>query len=236
MQRTIRRLAVPLAGALLLAGCGSTNDSPEAADAEQQTVASDGGAGAPMDDGGDDDAVDESEAWPEVDDGTPPGPFTPEGAVGGTLNGSVYTLGALEPLPEDITDLLAAAGYAEKDTEGLRLLPVHIDNSQGSETEGMYSATAVTEDGQQYSYDTLGSFLFQVSEGYAETEGAGMGDPVYDALWERYEEESVEVAPTAKGDGYIVVEGLEDPDNAKFTYFAIEPPMYGEPISMAPIE
>lgn len=231
MKRTIRRLAVPLAGVLLLAGCGSTNDSAKPTEAEQQTAASDGGAAAPMDDGGD-----ESDAWPEVDDGTPPGPFSPEGAVGGTLNGSVYTLGAMEPLPEDITDLLNDAGYADEDMEDLRLLPVHIDNSQGSETEGMYSATAVTEDGQQYAYDTLGRFLYQVSEGYAETENSGLGDSVYEALWDRYEEESVEVAPTAQGDGYIVVEGLEDPDNAKFTYFAIEPPMHGDPISMIPID
>lgn len=231
MNRTIRSLAIPLAAAFLLAGCGGAEEAPTPAEQEQSATVSDGDDATAMDDGGD-----ESDAWPDVDDGTPPGPFQPEGAVGGTLDGAVYTLGALESLPDDIASIIRDAGYADEDMEDLLLLPVHIDNSQGSETEGMASATAVTEDGQQHAYDTLGSFIFEVSEGYAESESSGLGDPVYDALWDRYEEESVEVAPTAQGDGYIVVEGVEDPDSLKFTYFAIEPPMFGDPISMSPVE
>ena len=150
MQRTIRRLAVPLAGALLLAGCGSTNDSPETADAEQQTVASDGGAGAPMDDGGDDEAIDESEAWPEVDDESEEQGFYGPGeylAMNMTGAGFIITLPAEGP--EDIETLREATGQ-----EPVGYIKVEVDNTNGYEDAHPNGMTLVDTDGQEYEYES----------------------------------------------------------------------------------
>lgn len=249
MNRTLRVLALPLAVGLLLAACGSpepdggrvadgptvAETAPAASDGDESNVApSDGGV--PMDNGGDAEAADESDAWPEVDDGEPSGPFSPDGATGGTLDGSVYTLGAPEELPADVVALIVDAGYPEKDLVDLRVLPVQIDNSQGSATESVYAATAVIEGGEQYAFTTLGGYLIDVAQGYADLEGSGMGDPVYDALWDRGEAELKDVAPTAEATVYVLMEGLPSPDEVVFTYFALEPPMHGEPIPMAPID
>lgn len=150
MQRTIRRLAVPLAGALLLAGCGSTNDSPETADAEQKTVASDGGAGAPMDDGGDDEAIDESEAWPEVDDESEEQGFYGPGeylAMNMTGAGFIITLPAEGP--EDIEAFREATGQ-----EPVGYIKVEVDNTNGYEDAQPNGMTLVDTDGQEYEYES----------------------------------------------------------------------------------
>lgn len=235
MKRISTALAVPLAAVVFLAGCAGTSGSAEPSDPAEKATTSDGGT-APMDDGGDDSGItDESEAWPEVDDEAPQGPFSPEGAVGGTLDGSVYTLGAPEPLPDDITALITDAGFPEKDLEDLTLLPVDIDNTKGSVTESIYSATAVVEGGDQYVFTTLGGYLMDVSDGYADLESSGMGDPVYDDLQDRAREELKEVAPTAQATVYLMIDGTPDPGNLEFTYFAVEPPMHGDPIPLTPL-
>ncbi len=237
MNRTLRAVALTPVAALLLVACGGSEAPAESSappSAEESTLdPSDGGE---SDEGaGDSQAADESDAWPEVDDGEPSGPFDLEGATGGTLDGSVYTLGAPEELPSDVVALLVDAGYPEKDLAGVRVIPVQIDNSRGSATESVHGATAVTEGGEQFAFTTLGNHLIDVAQGYADAEGSGMGDPVYDSLWERGEDESKEVAPTAQATVYILMDGVPEPDEARFTYFELEPPMHGEPIPMAPI-
>ena len=231
MRTTITRLA-PLAAiaALALAGCGGTEQQPADTPAAEQPQTDEGAgeqgeAPEPSDE-------DEEDAWPIVDDGEAPGPFKPEGAKGGTLDGSVYTLGAPESLPEDIGDLLVAINIPQDQVDATRLIPVHIDNSDGTETQELYSASAVTEDGESIELNSLAGHLIDTADELGQDEA---GHDAYEALWDRGREESVEVLPTAEGTDYLVLPEMDDPDAVTFTYFEVHPPMHGEPIPMGPV-
>lgn len=180
MQRTIRRLAIPLAGALLLAGCGSTNDSPEASESEQQTVASDGGAGAPMDDGGDDEAIDESEAWPIVEDEDGNVEDNPTGASD-SGGGDEHTDGIVDPgewgtystigmgLPKGEGEIAVRVA----DTKcGLAVIPDGAENPVYMESggeEGESTIDAEAPEGKEFcifnmEYENVGATPYQVDE------------------------------------------------------------------------
>src|SRR5699024_2419783 len=233
MRTTITRLApITAIAALALTGCGSTDQ--EATDAPAPTTDQ-----SETDDGADDQDEapapsnpDEEEAWPIVDAGHLDGPFTLEGATGGTLDGSVYTLGAPEALPEDIGALLAAINIPQDQIDSTYLIPVNIDNSGGTETQEVYSASAVTEDGESIELNSLSGSLIDTADELGPDEA---GYDAYEALWDRGREESVEVLPTAEETAYLVLEDVDDPDALTFTYFEIQPPMMGDPIPMGPV-
>lgn len=232
MKRTLRVLALP-AAILLLAACGSntnTDDGPAtdapAAEAEN---------------------VDDSDAWPIVEDengnvvenpedepaNNVPSEFPVAAATGTNETGAVFTLQAPEDVPDDVADLLRKAGMQDKDLEGIRVIPVEIDNTLGSETADIYSATAVTADGKQYELDTMMGYLQTIAD------GSGLADTDYDAyeaLWDRADESSVDVAPTAKATDFLILEGVPDADSLSLTYFEIQPPEWGTPIALMPEE
>lgn len=231
MRTTITRLA-PLAAiaALALAGCGGTEQQPADTPAAEQPQADEG-----ADEQGDapePSNEDDEDAWPIVDDGHLDGPFTLEGATGGTLDGSVYTLGAPEALPEDIGALLAAINIPQDQIDSTYLIPVNIDNSGGTETQEVYSASAVTEDGESIELNSLSGNLIDTADELGPDEA---GYEAYEALWDRGREESVEVLPTAEETDYLVLDDVDDPDALTFTYFEVHPPMHGEPIPMGPV-
>lgn len=240
MTRTIRTLAVPVLAALLLAGCGSTDD--QAAPASSQGQQSDAGGASPSD--GDDLAdtngvTDEEpsvqagvseedcdpELWDEIEgqcmDPGAADPLKIEGAFGFSEGGATYSLGAPTDLPTDIADALKGIDLSEADLAKIKVIPVEIDNTEGNGTETLYGATAVTEGGEQHEWLALGGYLFDVSDKYAEENDSGLGDPPFDAVNEFEEASWKEVAPTAKDTQYLVVDDGADLSGT-FTYMEME--------------
>ncbi|WP_152353272.1 hypothetical protein [Brachybacterium subflavum] len=219
MKRTLLTLAVPVLAALMLAGCGGTEDAAKPA----QTQQSDAGG---VSDGGDDLAdtngvTDEEpsvqagvseedcdpELWDEIEgqcmDPSVADPLKIEGAFGFSEGGATYTLGTPTDLPADLAEIVNGAGG---DTDGVKVIPVEIDNTQGTGSETLYGATSVTEGGEQHEWQSLGGYLYDVSEAM----GSGLGDPAYDAIWEAHEDAYGEIAPTAKDTQYLVVDDGTD--------------------------
>ena len=121
-------------------------------------------------------------------------------------------------MPDDITELLGKAGMADGDISGLRVIPVDIDNTQGSDTAGIYYATAVTGGGEQHELHSLIGYLHDAAD------ASGTSDADYDTyvqLWNRADQSNIEVAPTAMAVDYLVPEGAIVADGLSVTYFEI---------------
>ena len=204
MQRTISRLAVLLAGALLIAGCGSTDDSSEPTGAEQQTVASDGGADTPMDDGGDDTDSTASDAWPIVDDSEEKGYFDQgQFTVIGFTN---YLMTIPAGGPEDIESYRQEIG-----AEPVGYIEVLVDNSTGTDHAEVYGVTLVDTDGQMHEYvpawEQIGDWQDEVEENGGEAYSSEAVD-----LYNTHIE--TDVAPTAQKSVWLI--GPEVPE--RMTY------------------
>ncbi|UEJ83455.1 hypothetical protein Bra3105_03840 [Brachybacterium halotolerans subsp. kimchii] len=240
MTRTIRTLAFPVFAALLLAGCGSTED--QAAPATTQSQQSDGGAASSDgEDLSDTNGVEDPDAlptqagvtgeecapdlWDEIEgvclDESAMPPIMVEGAFGFSEGGATYTLGTPEDLPADVADALKGIDVSEADLAKIKVIPVEIDNTEGNSTETLYGATAVTEGGDQHEWLALGGYLFDVSDKYAEENNSGLGDPPFDAVNEFEEASWKEVVPTAKDTQYLVVDDGTDLTGT-FTYMEME--------------
>ncbi|MCG7309258.1 hypothetical protein [Brachybacterium sp. ACRRE] len=248
MKRTLRTLAVPVLTAVLLAGCGGASGDSESSSAsstsksQQSDTGGASDASAPMDDGGDDTLYDEAncspELWDEVEgicaDASTLEPLSVEGAFGFSEGGATYTLGVPHPLPGPVIDGMKGLGFTDAELSAIKVIPVEIDNTEGLQSESLFGATAVSEDGQQHEWLSLSGYLFDTLDEYAEKNDSGLGDPVYDELYEVKEDAIQEVARTAKSTQYLVADDEADLDG-KFTYMELEGgELGGSPFPMFP--
>ncbi|MBT1542492.1 hypothetical protein KK103_12020 [Curtobacterium flaccumfaciens pv. flaccumfaciens] len=115
--------------------------------------------------------------------------FDYQGATGTfTLNGDT-TDAAVAPIE---------AARASVDGEPITLVPVTLDNTNGTETLNMYGLTVITKDGEQIDSVPL-------EDAFSEWEDAA-GDDVekYNALIDAYNEHALlELQPGAKGTGVV---------------------------------
>lgn len=188
MNRTARFASIAAIATIALAGCGGSEDDATAPPATGDA--------------------------PAVEAETDPEPATLAGLAGVAETGEAYTINAPIEVPEDVAATMEDAGIEQETIESAHLIPVDIDNTDGTEPAGILGLILVNEAGETLEPVVLSDVLYEASEELG-TEDADR----YDRVWEAYEESIVEVQPTATGTDYVVAYDL--PDDAQYTYAAV---------------
>lgn len=148
MSRTIRVLAAPVLAALLLAGCGGTDDAKDQSAPTAQAQQSDGGSvaeaeGAKVDFAGETYAFNATAmndaAYPTA------GKYLLEGGTG---------VRALADIGVEGPDELEALRKSY-DADPVTYIRFDVDNRNGSEEIGMYGLTMYDEDGKEYAFKPI---------------------------------------------------------------------------------
>lgn len=153
----IRTLAAPAALALLLAGCGTSDDTVEGSPTtDVQQEASDAGSDAGGADDSDDPRTDDgnSEAWPELDDAEENGYYSQGQYLGMNSTGTGFIMDIPAEGPEDIEAFREKVGGDE-----MGYIKVEIDNTDGTEKAGVTGAVLVDTDGEEYFYESAFSVI-----------------------------------------------------------------------------
>lgn len=217
MKRTLRLLAAPAAAMLLLASCGTSDETAPAEDTGAAEVSDAGGEekssaeiqaeyaeenGLPMDDGGDDSAYEPK--WGDAGE-----------AIAGTYDGALMTTTMHVDAPADIE---AFREYTGQDPVGY--IKVEIDNTNGIDTADVMSISLVDSQGKQYEYEGA-SDVYETWDGtmydngpendpywYSDSDGnkitdteygklSGMSSDLNDTYWD------TSALPTAKSTAWL---------------------------------
>lgn len=207
MKRTTSLLALSVLPLALFTGCTKSNEdaAPEPTAVVQ---------------------VEETTTEPEP---TMPEKFPWENVTGTDENGTTYTLGPIQPFPDETRQAMDDAGVLFEEgvtLDGLRMACVDVDNTSGGGEAKVTNLTAVTDDGVTHEFRTMGDYLFEVSE----TVDYNADYDSYMVLFDLSQSESGKetIAPTAKSTVCLPVDPTIEGMN--FTYIEVSDGAYSTPL------